>query len=134
MNKNLSEQEKQNLLEVAEKIMPNAYSPYSNIKIGAALLTVDGEVITGVNIENSSFGLTVCAERNAIFNAVSQGKKDFIALAIVANNEIVGSPCGACRQVIAEFAPDLPIIFKNPKEIKETTLQKLLPDTFTLVK
>ena len=91
------------LLEVAAKAAEKAYSPYSNYQVGAALLCADGEVFTGCNVENSSYGLTVCAERIAIFSAVADGRNDFVALAVVAIGEHMPYPCGACRQVLNEF-------------------------------
>ncbi len=93
------------LLEVAAKSAEKAYAPYSNFKVGAALLCADGAVFTGCNIENSSYGLTVCAERTAVFSAISEERRDFIALAVVAVGEYMPYPCGACRQVLNEFCP-----------------------------
>jgi len=91
------------LLEVAAEAAGKAYSPYSEYKVGAALLCADGEVFTGCNVENSSYGLTNCAERTAVFSAVAAGRRDFVALAIVAVGEHMPYPCGACRQVLNEF-------------------------------
>ena len=120
----------------------NSYSPYSKFKVGAALLTKDNEIFLGCNIENSSFSLTNCAERTAIFKAISEGKKDFKAIAIMGSatdtfNEYC-TPCGACRQVLAEFCkPDFKIILgrmkeENKIEVKEYTLKELLPESFRL--
>lgn len=120
----------------------NSYSPYSKFKVGAALLTNDNEIFLGCNIENSSFSLTNCAERTAIFKAISEGKKDFKAIAIMGSatdtfNEYC-TPCGACRQVLAEFCkPDFKIILgrmkeENKIEVKEYTLKELLPESFRL--
>lgn len=111
----------------------NAYVPYSKFKVGAALLTEDGKVYHGCNIENSSYGLANCAERTAIFKAVSEGVKRFAAIAIVADTVGPCSPCGACRQVISEFcAPDMPVYLTNLKgDIQHTTVGELLPGAFT---
>ena len=120
----------------------NSYSPYSKFKVGATLLTNDNEIFLGCNIENSSFSLTNCAERTAIFKAISEGKKDFKAIAIMGSatdtfNEYC-TPCGACRQVLAEFCkPDFKIILgrmkeENKIEVKEYTLKELLPESFRL--
>ena len=120
----------------------NSYSPYSKFKVGAALLTNDNEIFLGCNIENSSFSLTNCAERTAIFKAISEGKKDFKAIAIMGSatdtfNEYC-TPCGACRQLLAEFCkPDFKIILgrmkeENKIEVKEYTLKELLPENFRL--
>ncbi len=93
------------LLEVAAKAAEKAYSPYSNYQVGAAVLCADGTVFTGCNVENSSSGLTNCAERIAIFSAITAGHRDFVALAVVALGEHMPYPCGACRQVLNEFCP-----------------------------
>ncbi len=122
----------QELCEQANAMLKRAYVPYSNFPVGAALLTSDDEIYTGCNIENSSYGLTNCAERTAIFKAVSEGVKAFDGLVITGKTEDPISPCGACRQVIAEFCPpDMPIILTNEKgDIKETTVEGLLPYYF----
>lgn len=101
------------LLAIADKAMENAYAPYSKFKVGAALLCSDGTVFTGCNIENASFGATNCAERTAIFKAVSEGKLDFDAIAIVSSGGGETYPCGICRQVMGEFAPNLKIVLRN---------------------
>ena len=93
----------QALLETAKKAMDTAYAPYSNYRVGAALLCANGDVFPGCNIENSSFGLTNCAERTAVFSAIAAGRRDFIALAVVADGDVMPYPCGACRQVLNEF-------------------------------
>lgn len=120
----------------------NSYSPYSKFKVGAALLTKNNEIYLGCNIENASYSLTNCAERTAIFKAVSEGKKEFKAIAIMgsATEEFdeYCTPCGACRQVLSEFCePDFKIILgrikeKNKIELKEYTLKELLPESFVL--
>ncbi len=121
------------LKKAAEKILVNAYSPYSNISVAAALLTKDGNVYTGVNIENSSYGLTVCAERNAIAAAISNGDRNFIRMTIVTNSKMVKSPCGSCRQVIFEFSKNMPIDFFGPDGYyKSFNSAELLPEGFEL--
>jgi len=118
------------LIEKAKKARENAYAPYSNFKVGAAILTEDGDVYTGVNVENASFGLTICAERVALFKAVSDGKRSFKAVAVVADTEEPIPPCGACRQVLSEFG-DMEVIMANLKgSVKITRLKDLLPDSF----
>lgn len=113
--------------------MEYSYSPYSNYPVGAALLTHKDEVISGCNVENVSYGLTNCAERTALFKGVSEGIKDYKAIAIVCKGELLASPCGACRQVIAEFLDQTaPVILANEnEEYKVTTVQEILPGAFT---
>lgn len=126
--------EYEELIEEAFEAMKNAYAPYSKYHVGAALLTKDGKVILGANIENASFGLTNCAERSAIFAAYSQGyrKVDIEALAIVSDGKRLAAPCGACRQVLAELLQsDTPILLSNRKEELQTTIAQLLPMSFT---
>lgn len=98
------------LRQIALDSRQNAYSPYSGFRVGAALLENGGRIFSGCNVENASYGLSVCAERNAFFKAVSEGCRDFTALAIAGSGNAMISPCGACLQVMAEFAPDLKII------------------------
>jgi cytidine deaminase len=108
-----------------------AYAPYSDFAVGAAVLTADGRVFTGCNIENASYGLTMCAERVALFKAISEGVREFRRLAIVADTEVLISPCGACRQVLWEFAPDLVLISANRAgEVRVHPLRALLPEPF----
>lgn len=119
------------LVRLALAAKQYAYVPYSHYRVGAALLTSSGEVYTGCNIENASFGLTVCAERTALFKAVSEGQRAFEALAIAVDGEALASPCGACRQVMVEFAPQMRCILANGQgEHKTTTVEQLLPDGF----
>ena len=112
-----------------------SYSPYSNFQVGAALLCKDGKVFVGANVENSSYPLCMCAERNALYNAMMNGykKSDFVSLAIVADTDEPCSPCGACRQVISELFPrDGQIILSNLKgDTKETNIEELLPFAFS---
>ncbi|MEM0121176.1 MAG: cytidine deaminase [Thermoprotei archaeon] len=121
------------LIDEAMKALANAYSPYSGIRVGAALLDDQGRIFRGCNIENSSYGLTVCAERVSVFNAVSNGSKNFRALCLVVEGDLKPTPCGACRQVLAEFSRELEIIEANTSGYEaSTTLTELLPDAFTL--
>ncbi|HWK24415.1 MAG TPA: cytidine deaminase [Ureibacillus sp.] len=121
------------LIEQSKVARKNAYVPYSKFPVGAALLSEDGKVYQGCNIENSSFGLTNCAERTAIFKAVSEGVKKFKAIAVVGDTQGPCSPCGACRQVISEFcAPDMPVYLTNLNgDLQQTTVAELLPGAFT---
>lgn len=120
------------LMQAAKAAAQNAYAPYSKFKLGAALLTKSGKVFTGVNVENSSYGLTNCAERTAIFKAVSEGEKEFEKMAIYVNSDKLFTPCGACRQVISEFSDKLEIIIFSNKESLETDISELLPMSFKL--
>lgn len=121
------------LLEIAKRAKENAYSRYSGFKVGAALLTKNGSVITGCNVENASYGLTNCAERTALFKAVSEGYKpgDFVAIAVASNGRDF-SPCGACRQVINEFGDEILVIFEFRGEVIAKPLKELLPYNFNL--
>jgi cytidine deaminase len=119
------------LIKKAKNARLKAYAPYSKFKVGAALLTKSGKVYTGANVENSTFGLTVCAERVAVFKAVTKGDKDFVKIAIVADKNPPITPCGACRQVLSEFAKDLEIICANLKgKVERYSLKELLPEAF----
>ena len=128
----------QRLLDTAIEASGHAYTPYSHFKVGAALLTADGRIYTGCNIENASYSATNCAERTAIFKAVSEGRTDFKAIAIIGHTENEPlqfcPPCGTCRQVLAEFCePDFEIVLMNDaREIKVSTLAELLPEHFSL--
>lgn len=121
------------LTDHAKKAMQGAYVPYSKFQVGAVLITDNDEVILGCNIENASYGLTNCAERTAIFKAVSEGKKNFKQLAVIGDTDGPIAPCGACRQVISEFCEkDMPVILLNLKgDIRETTVGELLPWSFS---
>lgn len=127
----------QDLLYAAKRASKLSYSPYSHFKVGAALLTADNEIITGTNIENAAYGNTICAERVAIFKAISEGKKDFRAIAVIGTSGDVVTPCGSCRQVIKEFAElfnyDIEIIMSNEHmtKIVISTISNLLPASFT---
>ncbi|MEC9488546.1 MAG: cytidine deaminase [Halanaerobium sp.] len=131
MSELLTNEMKERLLAEAWEAREKAYVPYSNFAVGAALLTVEGKVFHGCNIENSSYGLTNCAERSAIFSAVSAGFSDFAALAVVCDSPGPCSPCGSCRQVIAEFGDDILLLLANKKgDLLETTISDLLPGYF----
>lgn len=121
------------LMELAIKAREYAYTPYSNFQVGAVVLDQKGEVFTGCNIENAAYGPTNCAERTAIFKAISEGSTKFVALAVVADSELPVSPCGVCRQVMAEFfEPQTPVFLGNlGGQIVETTIEALLPGAFT---
>lgn len=120
------------LVELAIKAKENAYVPYSNFRVGAALLTKNGKVYTGCNIENASYGATNCAERTAIFKAVSEGEREFEAIAINADTDDITFPCGICRQVIIEFSRDIKLYISNKNgEYKEYSIGELLPGAFT---
>ncbi|HAA37341.1 MAG TPA: cytidine deaminase [Firmicutes bacterium] len=119
------------LLEQARLAREKAYAPYSRFAVGAALLTEDGEIITGCNVENVSYGLTICAERVAAFTAVAAGRKKISGLALVADLPEPPTPCGACRQVLAEFAPEMWILCANLEGKQRIfRLTELLPEAF----
>ena len=127
----MTELEIQNLMERAIKARENSYSPYSHFAVGAALLCEDSTIYEGCNIENASYGLTNCAERTAIFKAVSDGHVTFKALAVVADTEGPCAPCGACRQVMSEFKIPLIIMGNLMGNIKIVTMEELLPFSFS---
>lgn len=114
------------LLHIAKEARERAYAPYSNFRVGAALLTKSGSVCTGCNVENLSFGATICAERCAIVKAVSEGEREFSAIAVYAGEKFT-SPCGICLQTICEFAPDIDIILADGDKYKVYKLHELLP-------
>lgn len=119
------------LIAAAKKARENAYAPFSKFKVGAALLAKSGRVYVGCNVENASYGLTVCAERVAIFKAVSEGERGFAAIAVVTDTDTLTPPCGACRQIIWEFCGDVPVILANLKgKIARESSGKLLPRPF----
>ena len=119
------------LIDEAQKARERAYAPYSHFKVGAALLCGDGSIVAGCNIENVSFGLTNCAERTAIFSAIAQGKNEFQALVVWADTDKPIAPCGACRQVLAELAPEMPVLLLGRgNERILTDVKELLPQAF----
>src|SRR5512147_2313038 len=130
----LTKQEKQALIDLANTARQHAYVPYSKYHVGAALRTKTGRIFTGVNIENAAYPHTMCAERVAVFKAVSEGEMDFEVIAVVTDNG--GSPCGGCRQVLAEFGLDTIVLMadKDGHLVKETTVKELLPEAFTPAK
>lgn len=125
----LSQEKKKELYELAKKAAVNSYSPYSCFSVGSAVLVADGTVFTGTNVENASFGLTICAERTALCSAIGAGHKDILAIAVYAEKGDV-SPCGACRQFIAEFGPDIEVIYRRSGQFESRTIGELLPDRF----
>ena len=127
----LTDEERQALIDLANEARRRAYAPYSNYPVGAALRTKSGKVFTGVNVENAAYPTTMCAERTAIFTAVTAGERDFEVIAVATGNG--GSPCGSCRQVLAEFGLDTVVLLADGggKLIQETTVRDLLPGAFT---
>ncbi|MBS3787765.1 cytidine deaminase [Candidatus Bipolaricaulota bacterium] len=124
--------EVENLIQKAAKARENSYSPYSNYPVGAALLGADGNIYTGANVENGVNDLSICAERVALFKAVSEGTSNFERLAVVCEDEYC-KPCGACRQTLIEHAPDLEVIMANPDgNFRTVDLKNLLPEAFSL--
>lgn len=123
----------QEWIDIAVSALDRAYVPYSHFPVGACLVSADGAVYQGINIENASFGLTNCAERTAFFKAISEGKRDFVHLVVAGHTPAPISPCGACRQVMAEFCtPEMPVtLIGDAGVIKETTVGDLLPYSFT---
>ncbi len=121
------------LLRAAAQARERAVAPYSRFKVGAALLTRTGRIITGANVESASYGLTCCAERVALFKALSEGEKSFVAIAVVAPTRGGPMPCGACRQLLAEYAPEARVYVADsraPKKMREFTVRDLLPGAF----
>ena len=127
--------EQQRLIKAATKAIANAYAPYSQFRVGAALLTNTGKIVGGCNVENASYGLSMCAERNAIANAIISRESDTItikAIAVANSQNVPCSPCGACRQVIWEFGRDAVIIFLGNKGWQVSTIEEFLPAGFSL--
>ncbi len=126
----LTDEQKQQLIQAAQHVRQWAYAPYSNYAVGAALLATSGRVYDGVNVENAAYPNGICAERTALYKAVSEGERDFLAVAVVTSNG--GSPCGACRQALAEFGLHLQVLIANAEGelVGETTLEALLPGAF----
>ena len=126
----LSDEKRQELIQKANRARSLAYAPYSNYQVGAALLTKKGQIFTGVNVENAAYPDSICAERSAVFSAVSAGERDFEAIAVATRNG--GSPCGSCRQVLSEFGLDIVVLLADENEnlIQEKTVRELLPGAF----
>jgi cytidine deaminase len=123
------------LIEAAQEVRRRSYSPYSGFRVGAALRCADGAVVAGTNVENASFGLSICAERSAVARAVAEGHEAFVAMAIVADDDQPTPPCGACRQVMLEFAPDMIILLAGAAgadgPVVRTSVRELVPHAFT---
>ena len=134
MPSELSTSERDRLIQTATKAVNSAYAPYSQFKVGAAVLTSTGEIFAGCNVENASYGLSMCAERNAIANAIIGNSKDTIikAIAVANNQNVFCSPCGACRQVIWEFGQNARVIFQGSQGWQTSTIKDLLPEGFAL--
>jgi len=132
--KTLTAGEQAKLLRAAKKVMKNAHAPYSNFRVGAAILLSTGEIVPGCNVENASYGMTNCAERTAIFSAVAQfgPEIEIRAVSVVNDHGVPCSPCGACRQVIYEFGPDATILFQGSAGLKQAHITELLPEGFRL--
>jgi cytidine deaminase len=123
--------EKDLLIEAAKQARENAHAPYSNFRVGAALRSASGRIFGGCNVENATYGLTTCAERVAIFKAVSEGERGFSAIAVVTDTEVLTPPCGACRQLIWEFCGDIPVSLANLKgKIEVIQMSELFPRPF----
>ncbi|WP_019503980.1 cytidine deaminase [Pleurocapsa sp. PCC 7319] len=131
----VTESERQKLIQVATQAVSKAYAPYSQFRVGAAVLTETGKIFAGCNVENASYGLSMCAERNAIANAIMGERSDTIrvrAIAIVNSQNVPCSPCGACRQVIWEFGQEAQVIFLGKQGWQDSTIEELLPEGFSL--
>jgi cytidine deaminase len=126
----LSDEKRQELIQLANQVRTKAYVPYSNYQVGAALLTKSGKIFTGVNVENAAYPVTICAERSAVFSAVSAGEQEFEAIAVVTRNG--GTPCGSCRQVLSEFGLDIEVLLADEKEnlLQQSSVRDLLPGAF----
>ncbi|HSY31010.1 MAG TPA: cytidine deaminase [Verrucomicrobiae bacterium] len=123
--------EKDLLIEAAKQARENAHAPYSNFRVGAALRSTSGRIFSGCNVENATYGLTMCAERVAIFKAISEGERGFSAIAVVTDTEVLTTPCGACRQLIWEFCGDIPVNMVNLKgKIEIIQMRELFPRPF----
>jgi cytidine deaminase len=124
------------LVQAAARARRGSVAPYSQFKVGAALLTKSGEIIGGANVESASYGLTCCAERVALFKALTSGRKNFVAVAVVARAPGGTMPCGACRQLLAEYAPDAKVLVADSRDLKksrEFSVRELLPKAFAMI-
>ncbi|MCJ7733764.1 MAG: cytidine deaminase [Anaerolineales bacterium] len=126
----LSDERREEIIQAASQVRQKAYAPYSNYQVGAALLTSTGQVFTGVNVENAAYPDSICAERSAVFSAVSAGERSFEAIAVATRNG--GTPCGSCRQVLSEFGLDIEVLLVdgNGKLTQQSTIRDLLPGAF----
>ncbi len=126
----LNDEKRHELIHEANQVRSRAYAPYSNYKVGAALLTKKGQIFTGVNVENAAYPDSICAERSAIFSAVSAGEREFEAIAVATRNG--GAPCGSCRQVLSEFGLDIEVLLADEGEnlLQQSTVRDLLPGAF----
>jgi len=126
----LTDKEQSTLIQAAREARRRAYAPYSKYAVGAAVLSASGRIYTGVNVENAAYPLTICAERAAIFKAISEGEHEFTALVVVSSNG--GSPCGSCRQVMAEFGLDTQVLIADAKGnlLQQASVRELLPGAF----
>lgn len=126
----LTDEKRKQLISAASQVRKRAYAPYSNYQVGAALITKSGQIFTGVNVENAAYPDSICAERSAVFNAVSAGELEFEAIAVVTRNG--GTPCGSCRQVLAEFGLDIEVLLADEGEnlLQQKTVRDLLPGAF----
>ncbi len=126
----LNDEKRHELIHEANQVRSRAYAPYSNYKVGAALLTKKGQIFTGVNVENAAYPDSICAERSAIFSAVSAGEREFEAIAVATRNG--GAPCGSCRQVLSEFGLDIEVLLADENEnlLQQSTVRDLLPGAF----
>ena len=123
--------ENETLISAARQARENAHAPYSNFRVGAALRAISGKIFGGCNVENATYGLTVCAERIAIFKAISEGERGFDAISVVTDTDALTPPCGACRQLIWEFCGDIPVIMANLKgRVEIMQMQNLFPRPF----
>jgi len=131
MNAQISAKTIQNLIDAARKAQMNAYAPYSKFQVGAALLAENGEIIAGANVENASYPAAICAERSAVCSAIAQGLRNFVAIGLMTSGAKPAWPCGICRQVLAEFAPNMPVYSAgNSGEVEMSTVAELLPKRF----
>jgi cytidine deaminase len=130
MEKELTSEVRQKLIELAREVRENAYAPYSSYRVGAALVTTSGKFFTGCNVESAAYPTSMCAERVAVFKAVSEGEREFVAIAVVTSNG--STPCGACRQVLAEFGLDTQVLIADGEgNLKhEARMRELLPGAF----
>ncbi|MEJ2446770.1 MAG: cytidine deaminase [Anaerolineales bacterium] len=126
----LTDEQRQELIDLACEVKSKAYAPYSNYQVGAALLTDSGKIYTGVNVENAAYPDSICAERAAVFSAISAGEREFAAIAVATRNG--GTPCGSCRQVLSEFGLDIEVLLidENGTLVRQNTVRELLPGAF----